>query len=86
MTKRPAHSGRRRRAGDPPLPQDQPRRQGYDVVEAETGAAAIELAAKEKPDLVVLDLGLPDMDGLEVHAAASGSTSLVPIIVLSVAQ
>ena len=57
--------------------------EGFDLVEAETGGAAIELAAKEKPDLLILDLGLPDMDGLEVLQQVR-RTSLVPVIVLSV--
>jgi two-component system, OmpR family, KDP operon response regulator KdpE len=57
--------------------------EGYDVVEAETGAAAIDLAVKEKPDLVILDLGLPDRDGLEVLQQLR-RTSLMPVVVLSV--
>ena len=42
--------------------------QGYRTVEAESGAAAMTMAmaATEKPDILLLDLGLPDMDGLEV--------------------
>ncbi len=56
---------------------------GYDLIEAETGGAAIELAAREEPDAVILDLGLPDMDGLEVLQQVR-RTSLVPVIVLSV--
>lgn len=57
--------------------------EGFDLVEAETGGAAVDLAAKEKPDLLILDLGLPDMDGLEVLQQIR-RTSLVPVIVLSV--
>jgi len=57
--------------------------EGYDVVEAETGAAAIDLAVKEKPDLVILDLGLPDRDGLGVLQQLR-RTSLVPVVMLSV--
>ena len=41
-------------------------REGYEVDRVDNGAAALERGAGEKPDLVVLDLGLPDMDGLEV--------------------
>jgi signal transduction histidine kinase/CheY-like chemotaxis protein len=41
------------------------KRLGHDSMSAATGAEAIELAAKEEPDLVLLDLGLPDMDGFE---------------------
>lgn len=57
--------------------------QGYEVVEAETAKAGIEGVAHEKPDLLILDLGLPDMDGLEVLQQIR-RTSLVPVIVLSV--
>jgi two-component system KDP operon response regulator KdpE len=52
------------------------------VIEAETGATGISLAATERPQLVVLDLGLPDIDGAEVIAGLRGWTR-VPIIVLS---
>ena len=57
--------------------------QGYEVLEADTGEAAVTAAASERPDLVVLDLGLPDVDGLEVLRRIR-STSQVPVIVLSV--
>ncbi|MFI6096668.1 response regulator [Lentzea sp. NPDC051213] len=55
---------------------------GYEVLTAHDGATALELAADGKPDVVVLDLGLPDMDGTDVIAGLRGWTSL-PIIVLS---
>jgi two-component system KDP operon response regulator KdpE len=54
----------------------------YEVVVAADGAAALEAAARHMPDLVVLDLGLPDMDGTEVIAGLRGWTK-VPILVLS---
>lgn len=54
----------------------------YDVHAAASGAAALALAAKHPPDLVLLDLGLPDMDGVEVIAGLRGWTD-APIIVLS---
>jgi two-component system KDP operon response regulator KdpE len=54
----------------------------YDVDTATDGAAALHAAASHHPDLVVLDLGLPDMDGVEVIRGLRGWTS-VPIIVLS---
>jgi two-component system KDP operon response regulator KdpE len=57
--------------------------QGYEVLEADTGEAAVAATANERPDLVVLDLGLPDLDGLEVLRRIR-STSPVPVIVLSV--
>ena len=55
---------------------------GYDVDIAETGKAALEVAAQRPPDVVVLDLGLPDMDGIEVLAGLRGWLS-APVIVLS---
>jgi two-component system KDP operon response regulator KdpE len=54
----------------------------YDVEVASDGAGALRLAASHHPDLVVLDLGLPDMDGVEVIRGLRGWTN-VPIIVLS---
>jgi len=57
--------------------------EGYTVSSAESGAEAIELTAKEKPDLVILDLGLPDMDGKEVIRRIR-LLSAAPIIILSV--
>jgi two-component system, OmpR family, KDP operon response regulator KdpE len=55
---------------------------GYDVDAAGSGEDALHLAAARHPDLVLLDLGLPKMDGLEVIAGLRG-WSAVPIIVLS---
>jgi two-component system KDP operon response regulator KdpE len=57
--------------------------QGYRVVEADTGAAALKEMAAARPDLVVLDLGLPDMNGLDVIRAIRKASD-VPIVVLSV--
>lgn len=54
----------------------------YDVDTADDGESALRSAAARPPDLVVLDLGLPDMDGVEVIRALRGWTP-VPIIVLS---
>src|SRR6201994_4524723 len=54
----------------------------YDVSVAATGTEALEVAAAHPPDLVILDLGLPDMDGVEVIGGLRGWTA-VPIIVLS---
>jgi two-component system KDP operon response regulator KdpE len=56
---------------------------GYDVAQAPTGEDALRLAAEQHPDVVVLDLGLPGIDGIEVVRGLRGWTS-VPIIVLSV--
>jgi DNA-binding response OmpR family regulator len=56
---------------------------GYAVLEAATGEAALRLAVTQPPDLVVLDLGLPDRDGFEVLGALR-EWSRVPVFVLSV--
>jgi two-component system KDP operon response regulator KdpE len=58
---------------------------GHIVDTAETGAEALAKAAAHRPDAVILDLGLPDMDGVEVIAGLRGWTRL-PIIVLTVRE
>ncbi len=55
---------------------------GYRVAEAETAAEGLRLLAVEKPDLLILDLGLPDRSGIELIGEIR-KTSLVPIVVLS---
>src|SRR6195952_198564 len=57
--------------------------QGYKVLEAGTGAEGLSQAALNKPDLLVLDLGLPDMDGQDVLSQFR-EWSAVPVLVLSV--
>ncbi|MEU9791996.1 response regulator [Streptomyces sparsogenes] len=57
----------------------------YEVDSASDGATALRLAATRHPDVVVLDLGLPDMDGVEVIKGLRGWTR-VPILVLSARQ
>jgi two-component system, OmpR family, KDP operon response regulator KdpE len=59
------------------------RARGYDVDLAQSGEQALTLAAHDHPDLVVLDLGLPGIDGIEVIEGLRGWSS-VPIVVLSV--
>lgn len=61
------------------------RARGWDVVTAHDGASALEVAADKHPDVVILDLGLPDLDGVEVIRGLRGWTR-VPIIVLSARQ
>lgn len=56
---------------------------GYDIIEAENGEQGLAHAARTQPDLIVLDLGLPDMDGPEVLRSLR-EWSAVPVIVLSV--
>jgi two-component system KDP operon response regulator KdpE len=55
---------------------------GYDVATAADGREALRVASETPPDLVVLDLGLPDIDGVDVIAGLRGWTE-VPILVLS---
>jgi two-component system KDP operon response regulator KdpE len=57
--------------------------QGYLVLEAETGQKALEAVRNRRADIMVLDLGLPDIDGLEVIKRVRDTGSAVPIIVLS---
>ena len=54
----------------------------YEVHVAATGAEALQMASRYPPDLVILDLGLPDLDGVEVIQGLRGWTK-APIIVLS---
>ena len=58
---------------------------GYDVDLAPTGEDALRLAAERHPDVVILDLGLPGIDGIEVVEGLRGWTE-VPIIILSVRE
>ena len=55
---------------------------GYEVVTASTGAGALRAAAEHKPDVVILDLGLPDISGIEVLGGLRGWLT-APVIVLS---
>lgn len=60
-------------------------KEGYEILEAEEGYEAVRLAVLEKPELIILDLMLPGMDGLEVCRSLKGrrETSAVPIIMLT---
>ncbi len=55
---------------------------GYEVLSAMTGRAGLDAVDRDKPDLIVLDLGLPDLDGIDVCRQVR-HTSSAPIIVLS---
>jgi len=55
---------------------------GYEVSTAATGATALRAAAEHRPDVIILDLGLPDMDGIDVLSGVRGWLN-VPVIVLS---
>ena len=60
-------------------------RRGYEVVLAEDGESGVRLALDGLPDLILMDLSLPDIDGLEVtrRLKANARTSHIPIIVLT---
>ncbi len=58
---------------------------GFEVIEARDGAKGVELAINKKPDLILMDIQLPDIDGLEVtrRIRASEANSEIPIIALT---
>ena len=56
---------------------------GYQIMEASSGKMALELLGEQPPDLIVLDLGLPDMQGHELLRAMRARNDSVPIVVLS---
>jgi DNA-binding response OmpR family regulator len=60
--------------------------EGYEVLTAEDGLAGWELALESKPNLVLLDLGLPRLDGFEVLRRMRGNaeTKTIPVIIFSV--
>jgi CheY-like chemotaxis protein len=60
-------------------------RRGFDVLIAENGKAGVELAASEKPDLILMDMSLPVMDGWEAtrRIKANPVTSRIPVIALT---
>lgn len=57
--------------------------QGFEVIEAATGDGALAEIERSSPDLVILDLGLPDIDGLDVIRMLRKNGNAVPILVLS---
>jgi two-component system cell cycle response regulator DivK len=58
---------------------------GFDTLGAATGAEAIELAAEHAPDVILLDLRLPDMHGVEVvrQLREGGRTARIPVVAMS---
>ena len=60
-------------------------RRGFDVVGANGGLEGLELIAREKPDLVLLDLMMPDMDGWEVYQRMKSDEALrdIPVVVVT---
>ena len=61
------------------------RRRGYVVVRAADGQEAVEMAARERPDLILMDVSLPVLDGLEAtrRIRARAETQTIPIIALT---
>ena len=58
---------------------------GLRTIEAATGAEAVELAGRDHPDVILLDLGLPDLDGASVARAlgAAAGTAHIPVVAFS---
>lgn len=58
---------------------------GFSVIEAETGAEGIQLARKLKPDLILMDINLPEMDGYEVtaHLKKLDAFAHIPIVAMT---
>jgi two-component system cell cycle response regulator DivK len=58
-------------------------RRGFDVIVARDGAEGVEMADRERPDLVLMDLSLPVIDGWEATRRIKAGTSATPVIALS---
>jgi two-component system cell cycle response regulator DivK len=56
---------------------------GYEVLEADDGLTGVELAELEKPDLILMDMSLPGIDGVEATQRIKGSGQEVPIVALT---
>ena len=61
------------------------RHRGYDILEASTGCSGVALAKSERPDLLLVDLSLPDLSGLEIATVIKNNpqTTHIPLIALS---
>ncbi len=61
------------------------RRKGFDLISAEDGITGIEMAQNEKPDLILMDISLPVMDGLQAtrQLKSDSDTGSIPIIALT---
>ncbi|MFN2462654.1 MAG: response regulator [Candidatus Dormibacteria bacterium] len=62
--------------------------EGFNVVQAEDGRHAIEMLAEYVPDIVLLDLMMPEVSGVEVcrHIRASGTLKKIPVVVFTAAE
>jgi two-component system alkaline phosphatase synthesis response regulator PhoP/two-component system response regulator VicR len=60
-------------------------KEGYELITASTGKEALEKVAADKPDLIVMDVMMPEMDGLEALARLKGdpATAKIPVIMLT---
>jgi CheY-like chemotaxis protein len=60
-------------------------RYGYEVISAETGMRGVELAIAERPAFIIMDINLPDIDGLEAtrRIRKSGANGTIPIIAIT---
>ncbi len=58
---------------------------GYEMIEATDGLSGVAIAAREMPDLILMDINLPDIDGLEATARLKASPSMahIPVIALT---
>ena len=59
------------------------REKGYEVVTSEEGGKALEIVQRERPDIVILDIRLPGMDGLEVLQRIREKTEGIPVIMIT---
>jgi putative two-component system response regulator len=61
------------------------RRQGFEAIAAENGQAALEMVAREEPDLVLLDVNMPGLDGFEVcqRIKKNPDTRLIPVVLVT---
>ncbi|MDU0458679.1 MAG: response regulator [Geobacteraceae bacterium] len=61
------------------------RRHGYEVISAETGIKGVEMAVAEHPAFIIMDINLPDIDGLEAtrRIRKSGANGTIPIIAIT---
>lgn len=60
-------------------------RSGYEVIHADTGIKGVDLAVAERPDFIIMDINLPDIDGLEAtrRIRKSGANGTIPIIAIT---
>ena len=62
------------------------KRVGYEVLQAHSGQAALELALSQKPDLIILDVMMPDMNGFDVLKALYTTSQEIPPVILFTAK